>query len=96
MKTVEFVFTIIGACCFALVTGLFIANAMDAIRRMVSIKKREYKIKHQLDKLPTAKCYCKDCVWRDEDNDCGKFFGWRPADDCFCWMAEPREQLKEE
>ena len=48
------------------------------------------RIKHRFDKPPTAKCYCIDCKYHDnETGRCGGF-GEFIADDRFCWKADPR------
>ncbi len=77
-----------------IIEGLVIAGilAFSFLRDFIEDKRYEYEIAHRFDKKPTAKCYCKDCVLWDEDNEqcrnVDKF-----ASDCgFCWNAKPRKR----
>lgn len=48
------------------------------------------RIGHRFGKPPTAKCYCIDCKYHDNETcRCGSF-GEFIADDRFCWKADPR------
>ena len=49
------------------------------------------KIKRRFNKPPTAKCYCKDCVYWRDDGYCQSITDWYTADNWFCWRAEPRK-----
>ena len=49
-----------------------------------------HRIRHQLDKPPTAKCYCIGCGYHDNETGRCSSFGEFIADDCFCWKAYPR------
>ena len=48
------------------------------------------KIRHRFGKLPTAKCYCIDCKYHDNETSRCSGFGEFIADDRFCWKADPR------
>ena len=68
----------------------------EYIKEKVEIYKWEYKRKHRFDKPPTAKCYCKDCIYYEiKSNGIGVCHSdhiyeyWSIADSCFCWRAEP-------
>lgn len=68
----------------------------EYIKNKVEIYKWEYKRKHRFNKPPTAKCYCKDCIYYSiRSNGTGRCDGehideyWNIADSWFCWKAEP-------
>lgn len=57
--------------------------------------KYAYKYKHRFDKKPTAKCYCIDCKYHDNEvGFCHRFEKEqrRTADNWFCWDATPRKK----
>ena len=71
-----------------------IASAIEElIKKLIYI----YKYKHRFGKLPTAKCYCKDCDnWHPHspqatEGTCWAHASWYTADNWFCWSAEPRD-----
>ena len=54
----------------------------------IDIARYNYKVKHRFDKAPTAKCYCKDCIyWNSDNHYCGKFKRYS-ADSNFCSWAD--------
>jgi hypothetical protein len=82
--------------CTLICMGCFLIYVLwCGLVELVDILKRRYIIKHRFDKPPTAKCYCRDCVRHDDENQrCYKFDGWYTADSWFCWDAEPRKEVK--
>lgn len=83
--------TLIVCCVFAII--LLFEGITEAIRKF----KCWWIYKHRFDKPPTAKCYCIDCKWHNnESNRCYKFHAdsnRRTADTCFCSDAEPRKEM---
>ena len=81
------------------VSGLYllITGLLGAIANAIRKTKRRYQIKHRFDGFPTARCYCKDCIWYDEDGifkseregHC-RWFDLTVNDDSFCWKADPK------
>jgi hypothetical protein len=71
--------------------------AFDALRDVVRGWRWTYRYKHRFDKSPTAKCYCKDCVYHgtehENSNPCTLpgIDRWTPEDG-FCYEAEPRKK----
>lgn len=69
-----------------------------ALSELIDRLKWEYRYKHRFDKPPTAKCYCIDCRYHNnESNQCYRFGQTTKeyrctADNWFCWEAEPREK----
>lgn len=81
----------------AILMGAGAAAILALISLMITVKLK-HKQKHRFDKPPTAKCYCIDCIYHDnETGRCCKFKTWSTADHWFCWNAEPRktEEKKE-
>lgn len=61
------------------------------VREFINSVKLKYKQKHRFDKAPTAKCYCVDCCYHDnETGRCCKFDLYT-EDDWFCCDGEPRK-----
>lgn len=74
---------------------MIIYFAFDALRDVVRGWCWSYKYKHRFDKPPTAKCYCKDCVYHTAKDSSGMgpcgwpgVSRWTP-DNGFCYEAEP-------
>lgn len=98
MNMIIDLFTIIGFLVVVCVLYFSITGLLEVIANSIRKAKRRYQIKHRFDKPPTAKCYCKDCRWYDED---GIFNFEREGhckridltvnDDWFCWMADPKK-----
>lgn len=87
---------IIGA---ASIIGIIIFGTMmlwEFVTDMISKLKYRYRYKHRFDKPPTAKCYCIDCIWHNNETErCYRFHandGRLTADHCFCYEAEPRKK----
>lgn len=98
MNMIRDAFTIIGFVVVASVIYFSITGLLEVIAEAIRKAKRRYQIKHRFDKLPTAKCYCKDCRFYDEDGvfnferegHC-KWHDKTVNDDYFCWMADPKK-----
>lgn len=90
------ILTLIGA---GFVIGMLITALLmviDSIKDKISDKKTKYKIKHRFDKPPTAKCYCIDCTYYNEDyHTCYHFRVNHIYDAYFCSEAAPRKKVKE-
>ena len=69
---------------------------ISALKSIIHELKWKHIYKHRFDKPPTAKCYCKDCVYHDKDNRCSNLSvmggpSYYTADNWFCWKADPRK-----
>lgn len=89
---------LIGVVTLLAVLGFSVVIAVEAIKEAIYKFKRWWRYKHRFDKPPTAKCYCIDCKWHnDESHRCYKFHehtNRRTADNWFCSDAEPRKEIK--
>lgn len=76
---------------------LVIMNVIYMLKTLIEKLTLKYKQKHRFDKPPTAKCYCVDCVYHNNETGlCCKFeTWWNTADNWFCWNAEPRKTEEE-
>ncbi len=75
---------------------LVIMNVIYRLKTLIEKLTLKYKQKHRFDKPPTAKCYCVDCVYHNNETGlCCKFETWNTADNWFCWNAEPRKTEEE-
>ena len=86
------ILAIIGAICLIAFVGyvLVFAALLLYLGEFIDKAKYKYRHKHRFGKPPTAKCYCIDCKYHDnETGRCGGF-GEFIADDRFCWKADPR------
>lgn len=86
------ILAIIGAICSIAFIGyvLVFAALLLYLGDFIDKAKYKYRYKHRFNKPPTAKCYCIDCKYHDnETSRCGGF-GEFIADDRFCWKADPR------
>lgn len=89
MKEFLMVMGVIALCALAVLAVIFVR---DGIGILIENLKLKYRQKHRFDKPPTAKCYCIDCIYHDnETRRCCKFKTWSTADHWFCWNAEPRK-----
>lgn len=81
-------------CIFGIVIIVMILLS-EFIEEKVKEAKWTYKRNHRFDKPPTAKCYCKDCIYYSQRNGHGKCKCghidqyWNIADSWFCWQASP-------
>lgn len=92
MCDIFYVFAFIGFIgTLATIFGLIIL-LVSYIKDVIRDYKRKYQQKHRFDKPPTAKCYCIDCKYRNEYEECNVLGGsFKVADDWFCWKAEPKD-----
>ena len=95
MDTFTKLMTCLGVVAFVMIISFAIAILLEAIKCFTTDMKRKFVIRHRFDKQPTAKCYCVDCkYWNEQDGCCSQLSGWRTADSWFCWKAEPvKEKL---
>lgn len=83
---------IMGVIALFVLDWLVIMNVIYMLKTLIEKLTLKYKQKHRFDKPPTAKCYCVDCVYHNNETGlCCKFETWNTADNCFCWNAEPRK-----
>lgn len=86
------IFTIIGILCTITALIMVIMVLIERIKDIIDHYKRKYQQKHRFDKPPTAKCYCIDCKYRTEYEECCVLGGcFKVADNWFCWKAEPKD-----
>lgn len=86
----------IGALVVASCAVMIVYYAFDSMRNLIHVLRWTYRYKHRFDKSPTAKCYCKDCIYhgttyKDGGSNKCDFPGieiWTP-DEGFCFEAEP-------
>lgn len=87
---------IMGVIALFVLAALAVIFLKDGIGTLIDNLKLKYRQKHRFDKAPTAKCYCIDCVYHNNETGlCCKFETWNTADNCFCWNAEPRKTEEE-
>ena len=86
------ILAIIGAICSIAFIGyvLVFAALLLYLGEFIDKAKYKYRYKHRFDKPPTAKCYCIDCKYHDNETSRCSGFGEFIADDRFCWKADPR------
>lgn len=85
-------FGLVCAGVFAVYIGLAI---LSLVTNIVDALLCNYRIKHRFDKKPVAKCYCKDCKYRHENNgSCLRSNINHCADNFFCNDAEPKPKEK--
>ena len=73
-----------AVCC--MLCGTFIIFVIEKIRDL----QRRYQYKHRFDKPPTANCFCKDCIYHEEDDYCG-YIRQKTPEDGFCYRAKVNE-----
>ena len=71
---------------FFVLCGMFIIFVQYKIKTL----KRKYKYQHRFDKPPTAECYCKDCLYYDNEDFC-YYFNVNTDDNEFCCYSSQRE-----
>ena len=94
MNIIIEVLAIVGFCSLFCAVAIFGNIALDKIENFIYEKKVEYQYKHRFDKPPKAKCYCYDCVKRDQEGRCSRFNWWVREED-FCSYAAPRMTMDE-
>ena len=99
MEGLQWFLMVMGGATIIAVVGCFGMFAIEAIKDAIHNAKRHYQYKHRFDKPPTAKCYCVDCWYHD--NETGRCCGFHDdtyrstADNWFCYHAEPRKEMVE-
>ena len=71
-----------------LISGIYII--IISINEIIKNQKIKYQYKHKFDKPPKAKCYCKDCIYHEEDYYCG-YVKQKTPEDGFCYRAKINE-----
>lgn len=82
--------TAFGLFCLGCIIIYFIVVLVADLKEQFDELVYGHRIRHRLNKLPTAKCYYIDCKYHD--NETGRCSGFSEfiADDCFCWKANSR------
>ena len=92
------ILAIIGAVTLAAVMVCALVFAWMYLLEFIDKVKHKYRYKHRFDKPPTAKCYCIDCEYHDNETGLCYRFGETTkeyrctADNWFCWEADPRKK----
>lgn len=82
-----------GIAAIVCVIAVLLALAKSAIEEAVSQAKWEHRYKHRFDGAPTAKCWCKDCIWHRKDGRCELPGSDRyTPEEGFCYEAEPKNK----
>lgn len=81
-----FIGIIITLAAIFMLCGMLIIFVLEKIKEI----KRRYQYKHRFDKPPTAKCYCKDCIYHEKDDYCG-YVRQKTPKDGFCYRAKINE-----
>lgn len=63
MNDVICIFAFIGLGCVGGIIFFLLLMLRDLIKDQIAMAKYRHKRKHRFDGPPTAKCYCKDCVY---------------------------------
>ena len=82
--------TAFGFFCLACIIVYFLVCLVADLKEQFDELVYRHRIRHQLDKPPTAKCYCIDCGYHDNETGRCSSFDEFIADDRFCWKAYPR------
>ena len=87
------VFAAVGVMVLLAVLLCMVLIIICEVASIIEEARRRYRIKHRFNKLPTAKCYCRDCkFWNPENGACHVSHtapGYYMADNWFCYSAEP-------
>ena len=85
--------TAFGFFCLACIIVYFLVCLVADLKEQFDELVYMHRIRHQLDKPPTAKCYCIDCKYHDnEDGLCSSLDYLYTADNWFCYNANPRKK----
>jgi hypothetical protein len=96
--TLQIFLMIVGGITLLALAGLAVIAAIAGIKDLIDALKYRHYIKHRFDKPPTAKCYCVDCSYHDDETKRCYRFGeitkeYRcTADNWFCWEADPKRK----
>lgn len=94
------ILAIIGAVASLVIIECALAFAWRYLLEFIDEVKHKYRYKHRFDKPPTAKCYCIDCRYHDNEigrcSGLGEFAsGYKYTEDnWFCYNADPRKKEK--
>ena len=99
-------FTAVGAFVIIAMIVAMIFAVFCAIRQVIRNRIWIYKYNHRFDKLPTAKCYCKDCslygdftsrsLCRKHKSHFSEDYFCKDADPCTAQAGLTREKRNEE
>lgn len=90
----------LGVVSLCILLSLAVIGIYSVLYEWFNDLKRYYIIKHRFNKPPTAKCYCKDCKYHDDETKVCYRFGKTTgeyrctADHWFCWEAEARKEIE--
>ena len=96
---IEFL-ALIGVVASTAVIVSMLIFALIYLLEFIDKAKFKYRYKHRFDKPPTAKCYCIDCGYHDNETGLCYRFGETTkeyrctADNWFCWEADPCKKEK--
>mgnify|MGYP006330712315 CR=1 FL=1 len=88
----------LGVVFLCVIAAILFIGIYYAVCELIDKLKRKYQYKHRFDKSPTARCYCVDCKYHDDETKrCYRFGettkGYRcTADEWFCWEATPKRE----
>lgn len=89
------ILALIGAVASMAIIGCMLAFAWMYLLEFIDEVKHKYRYKHRFDKPPTAKCYCIDCGYHDnETGRCSSLDYLYTADNWFCYNADPSKKEK--
>ena len=92
------ILALIGAVASLAIIMCALAFAWMYLLEFIDKVKHKYRYKHRFDKPPTAKCYCIDCKYHDNETGLCYRFGETTkeyrctADNWFCYNADPRKK----
>ena len=91
-RLIIWILCVVGGATIIMISIFVISWLVDTIPDHIRKWKHKYEIKHRFDKPPTAKCYCIDCQYHDnETGECRHSYkSYYTSDESFCWEAEPR------
>lgn len=86
----------IGMGTVTLIVVVVFSLLVETLKGLLHELKWKHTYKHRFDKPPTAKCYCKDCIYHDKTGSCSSLSLidgplYYTADNWFCWKADPRK-----
>lgn len=86
------ILAITGGVALATATIVVFVLFKDWLTDQINMAIYSHKRKHRFDGAPTAKCYCKDCIFYESDAwYCTFFSKYSIEDSNFCCWASPRK-----
>ena len=70
--------------------AIFLVFSMIILLIIDGIKEYKRKYQYKYNKTPIAKCYCKDCIYYENDDYCG-YIRKKTPEDGFCYRAKINE-----